>query len=128
MQIPINVISDDALSFQADVLVLKYAQASYGVDHAVTKRLSKLHAKLGSSLPEFGKFLKIDTFGVLGAKEVLYVGVEALPEFRLPMLAVKQVLMNPGMAGSFCLSMKEAGIRLGRVLRHSQRGSICPMH
>ena len=53
MQIPINVISDDALSIQTDVLVLKYAQASYGVDYAVTNRLSKLHANLASSLPEF---------------------------------------------------------------------------
>jgi hypothetical protein len=82
MQIPIKVISDDALVLQTDVLVLKYAQALFGVDHAVTNRLSKLHANLISSLPEFGKFLQIDTFGALGAKEILFVGVEQLFEFR----------------------------------------------
>ena len=82
MQIPINVINNDALAVQTDVLVLKYAQANYGVDYAVTTRLAKLHTNLVSSLPEFGKFLQIDTFGALGAKEILYVGVEELSEFR----------------------------------------------
>jgi hypothetical protein len=82
MQIPINVISDDALSVQTDVLVLKYAQASYGVDRAVTNRLSILHANLVSSLPEFGHFHRVDTFGTLGSKEILYVGVENIREFR----------------------------------------------
>lgn len=82
MQIPITVLSNDALVIQTDVLVLKYAQMLFGVDYAVTNRLSKLHTDLNSSLPKFGNFLRIDTFGALGAKEILYVGVEQLFEFR----------------------------------------------
>lgn len=82
MEIPIAVINDDALRIQADVLVLKFAQDLFGVDNAVTDRLSKLHRNLTSSLPEYGKFLQVETFGTLGAKEILYVGVEPLYDFR----------------------------------------------
>jgi hypothetical protein len=82
MQIPIRVTSNDALVIETDVLVLKYAQTLMGVDYAVTNRLSKLNANLISSLPKFGKFHQVDTFGTLGAKEILYVGVETPREFR----------------------------------------------
>jgi len=82
MQIPISVISNDALTIQTDVLILKYAQFLFGVDQAVAIRLSKLHTNLIESLPENGKFVLSDTFGTLGAKEVLFVGVETLSHFR----------------------------------------------
>ena len=82
MQIPIRVVNNDALAINADVLVLKHAQALFGVDRNVFYRLSKLHANLESSLPEYGKFLQVDSFGTIGVKEVLFVGVEQLSEFR----------------------------------------------
>lgn len=82
MQIPIKVIDNDALAIEADVLVLKHAQSLFGVDRVVVNRLSKLHTNLLSSLPELGNFLKVETFGTLGVKEVLFVGVEQLFEFR----------------------------------------------
>jgi hypothetical protein len=82
MQIPIKVISDNALVMETDVLILKFAQALFGVDRVVVDRLSKLQTNLLSLLPEYGKFLRVDTFGTLRAKEVLFVGVEQLFEFR----------------------------------------------
>ena len=81
MEIPVKVIYGDALIVDADVLILKHAQRTYGLDRIVAERLSKLHATLPSSLPEYGDFLRIDTFGALGAKEVLFVGVEELFQF-----------------------------------------------
>jgi len=82
MQIPIKVVNNDALAINADILVLKYAQALFGVDRIAFNRLSKLHANLLSSLPEYGSFLQVDSFGSIGVKEVLFVGVEQLFEFR----------------------------------------------
>lgn len=82
MQIPIKVINDNALVMDTDVLILKYAQALFGVDRVVVDRLSKIQTDLLSLLPEYGKFLRVDTFGSLRAKEVLFVGVEQLFEFR----------------------------------------------
>jgi hypothetical protein len=82
MQIPIKVVNNDAFAINADVLVLKHAQATMGVDHIAVNRLSKLHTNLRSSLPEYGKFLQVDSFGTIGVKEVLFVGVEQIFEFR----------------------------------------------
>jgi hypothetical protein len=82
MQIPIRITIEDAMTIQTDILVLKYAQDLYGVDRAAFNRLSKLHKNLLGSLPRTGQFLHVDTFGTLSAKEVLFVGVEQLHEFR----------------------------------------------
>jgi len=82
MNIPIKVIIGDALTINTDVLVLKFAQGLFGVDLIVTERLNKIHSNLTKLLPETGNFLQIDTYGSLGAKEVLYVGVEPLSVFR----------------------------------------------
>jgi hypothetical protein len=82
MQIPIRITSNDAMTIQTDILVLKYAQKLYGADRAAFNKLSKLHKNLLESLPSTGDFIRVDTFGTLGAKEVLFVGVEQLHEFR----------------------------------------------
>ena len=82
MPISIEVIEEDALKIQADVLILKYAQANYGVDKLVSDRLSKLQPNLFNSLPSAGNFLLINTCGSLGTEEVLFVGVEPLYDFR----------------------------------------------
>lgn len=81
MQIPISVVSNDALAIQTDVLVLKYAQHLFGVDRLIANRLAKLHTNLMDSLPKFGDFVHFDTFGTLGAKEVLFTGVETISQF-----------------------------------------------
>lgn len=82
MKIPIKVVNGNVFAINADVLILKHAQALFGVDSIAVNRLSKLHVDLLSSLPEYGKFLLLDTFGTIGVKEVLFVGVEHLFEYR----------------------------------------------
>ena len=82
MQIPIKIVNNDAFAINADVLVLKHAQALFGVDHIAVNRLSKLHENLLSVLPKYGKCLQVETFGTIGVKDVLFVGVEQLNEFR----------------------------------------------
>ncbi len=77
----VSVAEGDALEVRTDVLVLKYAQGLFGVDSAVADRLAKSQHALKSKLPEPGGFLQLATSGVIGAKEVLFVGVEHLYDF-----------------------------------------------
>jgi hypothetical protein len=66
--IRVTIKIDDALRFRADVLVLKHAQALYGVDGAAYEKLVDAGTK--PKLPKLG-----------GADRVLFVGVEPLYEF-----------------------------------------------
>ncbi len=77
----IRVLQGDALEISADVLVLKYAQALYGVDELVVDRLEATGPAVRDTLPKPDGFRLIDTGGHLAAKSVLFVGVVALRAF-----------------------------------------------
>lgn len=77
--IAIQVTCADALAFKADVLVLKHAQALYGIDGAAYQRLIAIHPQM--RLPEVGGQLLIETQQMLEPSNVLFLGVEPLPEF-----------------------------------------------
>lgn len=77
----IRVLQGDALELAADVLVLKYAQETYGVDKLVIDRLDATGNALRKTLPKPGAFKLIDTRGQLPAKCILFVGVVALRAF-----------------------------------------------
>jgi hypothetical protein len=77
----IRVLQGDALEISADVLVLKYAQALYGVDELVVHRLEATGPAVRDTLPKPDGFRLIDTGGHLAAKSVLFVGVVALRVF-----------------------------------------------
>lgn len=81
-KVRVTVAVGDAVTFEADVLALKYAQALYGVDALVAERLSLEEEALRSTLSRPGKVTLIDTQGELGVGAVLFVGVEPLIEFR----------------------------------------------
>lgn len=69
----------DALQFEGDVLLLKYAQGLHGVDRVVYGRLKQ--SQVDSKLPAIGKFMLQGTAGVLAVDSVLFVGVKPLAEF-----------------------------------------------
>jgi hypothetical protein len=78
--IAVQVINDDALDVLCDVLVLKYAQAPYGVDSTAAQRL---HLDLTpASLPPGGFRFKRVVDDRIAADAVLFVGVVPLREFR----------------------------------------------
>lgn len=81
MQVAVEVKTGDAFKIQADVLVLKYAQQSWGVDAAITSHLSRFHKDLFSSLPLIGECLLIESYGSLAATTVLFVGVKPIGHF-----------------------------------------------
>src|SRR5262249_2122942 len=78
----IRVLQGDALEISADVLVLKHAQALYGVDKLVVDELEARGLAVRNDLPKRNRVKLIDTAGHLGAKSVLFVGVVALGEFE----------------------------------------------
>jgi hypothetical protein len=82
-EVEISIVQADALGFGADVLVLKHAQALYGVDAQVVRRLDGNRGGVFApvSLPPVGEVSLVDSRGLLGAKDVLFVGVEPLGRF-----------------------------------------------
>ena len=81
MEILLSVVNQDALEIETDVLVLKYAQAAYGVDREVIARLSKIKKDLFEKLPLPDACLLVPTFGCIAARYVLFVGVEPIYNF-----------------------------------------------
>ena len=77
--IAVSVVQGDALAFQADVLVLKHAQALHGGDKAAFAALSAAGIKL--ALPGVGSHIMVPSSGELGAAQVLFVGVESIDRF-----------------------------------------------
>jgi hypothetical protein len=76
----IEVVNGNALTVEADLLALKYAQGFYGVDKQVATKLSD--AQASNITPRVGGFRIVPTNGVLITPRVLFVGVAPLYEFR----------------------------------------------
>lgn len=75
--IHIRVVKSDALSYETDVLVLKYAQAGYGVDGKAALRM----AIDRDHLPRPGAHSVFPGQPGIGAGAVLFVGTRSLSEF-----------------------------------------------
>ncbi|ARV63282.1 hypothetical protein BZZ01_28255 [Nostocales cyanobacterium HT-58-2] len=77
----IAVECSNALSFTADILILKHAQALYGVDEAVVRQLEASGEKIAHFLPRAGEIHIFPSYGQLGVNFVLFIGVEKLRNF-----------------------------------------------
>ena len=81
-KVAIRVEQGDALVVSTDVLVLKYAQASYGIDGVVTRRFLDVGRPL--TLPKPGECLLKDSPEGIAALHVMFVGVPPSREFGYP--------------------------------------------
>lgn len=79
-RISIKIQQGDALAFDADVLVLKYAQALYGVDAAVADIFEESGHPLHFPVPMQGVVFVKSVNGI-SAEYVLFVGVSPLRKF-----------------------------------------------
>ncbi len=81
--VTIEVVQGDVLEFSADVLALKYAQHLFGSDQAVSTLLmdKKIIHSLAAVSPLPGKYVWVDSRGVLPSTHVLFVGVPTIIEF-----------------------------------------------
>jgi tRNA threonylcarbamoyladenosine modification (KEOPS) complex Pcc1 subunit len=74
-KIKITIRADDVTTFEADVIALKFAQALYGADFAVSKVLGKSESDIQKSLPEIGQHKLFFSNGRIKAKQVLFFSV-----------------------------------------------------
>ena len=74
--IAIRIFHGDAFGFGADVLVLKHAQALYGVDKAACNLLAA--AGVPVALPPIGRHAIVRSDRAFAAAHVLFIGVEAV--------------------------------------------------
>jgi hypothetical protein len=77
--ISVRVLADDALTVRADVLVLKYAQAHYGIDAAANSLLARRGVKV--NMPRPGESVLVEGGRDFGAGHVLFLGVQPLEDF-----------------------------------------------
>lgn len=80
-RVTIRVIQGDALHHPATVLVLKHAQALYGVDKIVVSLLRQRGVEIDGRLPRAGATLLVESNGAVAARYVLFVGVPPLGRF-----------------------------------------------
>jgi hypothetical protein len=81
-EISIKVEEKDALSFSADVLALKYAQAFYGLDAEVAERMIAKGTDRSLLVPKPWGFRYLPAQGAIQASNVLFIGVDPLREFE----------------------------------------------
>jgi hypothetical protein len=72
----------DITTFEADVLVLKYAQAFYGADELVVSLIPPDVMQSRNMRPKPGEYRLVETKGAISAPWVLFVGVEPNRSFR----------------------------------------------
>lgn len=117
----IRVLQGDVLEIAADVLVLKYAQAPYGVDNIVVDRLEAAGIAVRNTLPKPDGYKLIDTRGQLTAKCVLFVGVVGLRDFGYEAIrefskrALSSLVIGKPSASHVALTLHGAGYGLDEL-------------
>ncbi len=84
MDVFLSVVAGDAFAVEADVLVAKYAQQTYGLDRAIVRNVTD--RKAAADLPATGDHRVVTSLQRIEAKAVLFVGVEPLHEFGYPQI------------------------------------------
>src|SRR3954454_11472770 len=77
----VTVESGDALATFGDVLLLKYAQASFGLDRVVAEGLEQDGSIVGDLLPLPGRSLTVAAGSVAATKHVVFIGTPPLGRF-----------------------------------------------
>lgn len=80
--VEISVVNGDVTSFDADVLVLKYVQAHYGLDRVLSQKITRLGIDESQFSPTPGTSSYFYSRGGIRPKNILVVGVARLYEFN----------------------------------------------
>lgn len=92
-QVLLTIQQEDVMSYQADVLALKYAGTFYGADHAVANRLVQTgKAKDLNDLRVRSTVRIVDAEGVLAARQVMFVYAPRPREFSYD--SVRKLAVN----------------------------------
>ncbi len=77
-----SVVKGDALTVEADVLILKYAQRPYGLDQLLVGRIEEFVTNINDLLPKPGKSLLVESYEIISARKILFLGVKPLYQFQ----------------------------------------------
>jgi|LGOV01.1.fsa_nt_gb hypothetical protein len=80
-KIAVEVISEDAIHYDSDILVLKYAQSLYGLDRTVASIIEQDGSSIQNDLPKSGKYLVVDTPEGIMPPKVIFIGTQRLWDF-----------------------------------------------
>jgi len=72
----------DVAIFEADVLALKFAEALFGADAAITWAMGKTFVDVKKAIPALGDYRLFPALGKIRAKQALYVNVGSLIGFN----------------------------------------------
>lgn len=81
-QIEIAVAEANALDFKADVLILKYADAFFGLCETVAAIFTSEGGDVNELIVNAGDSRLLDSRGAVSANKILMVGVTFLPDFQ----------------------------------------------
>jgi hypothetical protein len=79
--IKVSVIHGDAFQIKADSLVLKYAQATYGLDRDIEREFENLGETITSKFPKIGGYYFTDSKKITNTKSIIFIGVPTLRQF-----------------------------------------------
>jgi len=79
--IKVSVIHGDAFHFKADTLVLKYAQASYGLDRDIIHQFESMGYQIESKLPKIWGFFYSESRKITNTQNIIFIGVPPLRQF-----------------------------------------------
>jgi hypothetical protein len=119
--IAISVEHGDALEYRADVLILKFAKAHFGVDSVVSSTLIALGESPESFRPSQGMATIVDSRGALGVSKVLIIGVDSLWEFGYKQIrtfartSIKELNRRAPTATHICLTLHGVGYGLDEI-------------
>lgn len=79
--IKVSVLHGDAFQVKADTLVLKYAQATYGLDRDIEREFARLDNPITDKLPKVGGYYFTDSLKITSTKSIIFIGVTILRLF-----------------------------------------------
>lgn len=80
-KIIVEVINEDAITYESDILILKYAQQLYGLDRAIVSIFEKDGLYIQNNLPKRGDYLAVDTPGDISPPKVIFIGTPRIGSF-----------------------------------------------
>jgi hypothetical protein len=117
-KVSLTIEQQDALEFQADILILKFARSHYGLDLAISSKLTTQGIPHEAFMPDDGYTELIDSKGILGVKHILVVGVKSLWDFayfeirKFAQKALKDLHDRQVPAKHICLTLHGVGFGL----------------
>jgi len=80
-EIKISLLNEDVFKVKADALILKFAQASHGLDREIVTKFLLQGISIDTRLPKIWDYFLTKSFGITNTTYILFVGVPPLQDF-----------------------------------------------